>query len=128
MARKKHTLIPEISIRNCGLNILLGLYSPVDWHRVIFNWSILDFYEPGNIFYDVDRFIETYGNHAIKPRVDVDRIPDALVAELTYIVLMKRWELKGKVPTKREITILINECSPVRCGQEIKDFISFHLK
>jgi len=128
MPRRKHTLIPAIAIRDCGLNILLGLYSPVDWHRVVFNWGLLETYEPGQIFYDVDRFIETYGNHTIHPRIDVDRIPDASVAELTYVVLVKRWKLKGKAPSKRELTILVSKCSPVECGQEIRDFISFHLK
>ena len=128
MGRKKHSLLPAIAIRNCGLNILLGWYSPQDWHRVIFNWGITNDYESMNLFYDVDRFIEAYGKQAIRPRIDVGKIPARLVAELTYIVLVKRWEAYGKPPSKREMSILINEWSGVGVNMNTQKFIDTHSK
>ena len=127
MGRKKHSLLPAIAIRNCGLNILLGWYSPQDWDRVIFNWGIVTIYNK-SLFHDVDRFIEAYGKQAIRPRVDTDKIPTRLVAELSYIVLVRRWEAYGKPPSKREMSILINEWSGVGVNMNTQKFIDTHSK
>ena len=122
----KHELITAIATRNTGLNILLGMHNPYDWHRVIINWNIVNEYKPNNLFYDVDSFITAYGSQAIKPRTDVDTIPNHLIAHLTFIVLLKRWELKQLEPTQRELDILIKQMSPVGINQTVQDFLTQH--
>ena len=121
----KHNYLGAIATRNTGLNILLGLYNPLDWHRVLFNWRYITEYKPNTLFHDVDLFIKKYGKQSIRPRIDVIEIPPVFIAELSYIVMAKRFEIYNIEPSQREFNILINQCSlaPGCVDREIADFI-----